>query len=148
MFTGVSSLAAPCPPLPTALNNPTSSPWYSSQGRLSNRERHSALVPMQRRRPRRRKPRISWLSTPRFNGLAMRLLNSSRHDQLVYSATFVAHTYVASRHSSKAYRRAARQAREADPGASPSLAQMHVSSHLPRHGIPLGLEIPTCLMRS
>jgi hypothetical protein len=61
----------PCPHLPTAVNNPTSSPSYSSRGRRSNRERHSALVPMQRQLPRRRKLRISWLSMPRFSGLAM-----------------------------------------------------------------------------
>ena len=56
--------------------------------------------------------------------------------------------YVASRHSGKAHRGAARQAREADPGASSLLTLIHVSSHVPRLGIPLVLEILIRLMRS
>jgi hypothetical protein len=63
-------------------------------------------------------------------------------------AAFVANAYVASRHSSKAHRRAARQAREADPGAPSLLTPMHESSHAPRPGIRLVLEILIRLMRS
>ena len=66
----------------------------------------------------------------------------------IYIAALVAYTYVASRQSSKAYRGAARQAREADPGASSLLSPIHVSSHVPRPGIPLVLEILIRLMRS